>query len=470
MWATIAEAYLNQGQLHEAEKWYRQAATEARGRVGHLNSSRKQLRFLLAAVGEDPALVDEWLPIPNVAVFTGHRMDEAGRDQPRFPASLETNVKQAITEWLLKNNVRSCVCSAAQGSVILFLEALQAIKGSDTRIILPFPEADFVKASVKNGDNETWAPRFQKVLAAASRVMIASTELIGRDGFSFDYANRIIVAQGRLLAEELQASLFGLAVWDHQPSQAIGSTAHAIEHWQEQDFKSYAIDIRNASLQTTTIPTRQASSVEQVNPSASNKNNVKSSPRETPFMSMLFADAVGFSKLTDGEVELFVTHFLGKVAKIIAKIAPEQSIDPKVWSTTAIGVRETWGDGLYFAFKEIRTAGCFALDLCDAVRETKWVDEFGFSTNLQIRIAIHAGPVHLGVDPITGLPKCTGTHVSRAARLEPKTPANSVYASDAFASLAAAERVTEFKCDFVKLLDWAKHYGTYPTYVVRRGF
>ncbi|MFU8821305.1 MAG: hypothetical protein ACNA8G_07065 [Gammaproteobacteria bacterium] len=85
-----------------------------------------------------------------------------------------------------------------------------------------------------------------------------------------------------------------------------------------------------------------------------------------------------------------------------------------------------------------------------------------------MRVALHAGPVHLTTDPITRLPKCCGTHVSRAARLEPKTPQGHVYASEAFAALAAMEGVTEFRCDYVKQLDWAKRYGTFPAYVVRR--
>jgi adenylate cyclase len=85
-----------------------------------------------------------------------------------------------------------------------------------------------------------------------------------------------------------------------------------------------------------------------------------------------------------------------------------------------------------------------------------------------MRLALHAGPVHLTTDPITGLPKCCGTHVSRAARLEPRTPPGQVYASEAFAALAGMEDIAEFRCDYVKQLDWAKRYGTFPAYLVRR--
>jgi class 3 adenylate cyclase len=101
------------------------------------------------------------------------------------------------------------------------------------------------------------------------------------------------------------------------------------------------------------------------------------------------------------------------------------------------------------------------------VRETDWRG-LGFSQDLQLRVALHVGPVYPTTDPITGLPKVTGTHVSRAARLEPLTPPGEIYASEAFAALAALSNIQEFTCEYVKRLDWAKRYGTFPTYVLRR--
>jgi class 3 adenylate cyclase len=186
-------------------------------------------------------------------------------------------------------------------------------------------------------------------------------------------------------------------------------------------------------------------------------------------MAMLFADAKGFSGLSDGEVVKFLDHFLTLVADCVEKHARRSGQASDLWSDTEIPVRETWGDGLYFAIRDVRTAGLFALDLCEAIQTTHWQRDVGLAREMQIRIALHCGPVHLGRDPVTGLPKCTGTHVSRAARLEPSTPPNHVYASDAFAALAAERHITEFTCEFAKLLDWAKDHGTYPTYVVRRG-
>ena len=192
------------------------------------------------------------------------------------------------------------------------------------------------------------------------------------------------------------------------------------------------------------------------------------------------------SKLPDVEVPLFVREFLGRIAGLLDEYEQQPSALPSglttagakqsappgesAW-TTALGrlcpVRETYGDGLFLAFPSLQDAGEFALRLTAMVRDTNWVS-LGFSRPLSIRVALHAGPVYRDTDPITGLPKAIGTHVSRAARLEPKTPPGEIYASESFAALLALEGESTFACEYVKQLEWAKRYGTFPTYVVRR--
>jgi class 3 adenylate cyclase len=64
-------------------------------------------------------------------------------------------------------------------------------------------------------------------------------------------------------------------------------------------------------------------------------------------LALLFADVVGFSKLTEAEMPLFVEHFLKPVAALCERgegfPAPVQ--------------RNTWGDGLYFVFRSVATPG-----------------------------------------------------------------------------------------------------------------
>jgi class 3 adenylate cyclase len=158
--------------------------------------------------------------------------------------------------------------------------------------------------------------------------------------------------------------------------------------------------------------------------------------------------------LTEDELPLFVRHFLGAIGELATT------------SQHAPVMKNTWGDGLYFVFNGVRDAGRFALELCDRVASTDWTEK-GLPKDLNLRIALHAGPVYSCIDPVTRQPNYIGTHVSRAARIEPITPPGQVYASQAFAALASAQHVTEFTCDYVGQTPLAKGYGIFPTYHVR---
>jgi class 3 adenylate cyclase len=170
----------------------------------------------------------------------------------------------------------------------------------------------------------------------------------------------------------------------------------------------------------------------------------------------LFADVVGFSKLTEQEIPRFVRHFLGPVAGLLAKLPPD-----------SVKKKNTWGDGLYLVFEDVGDAGRFALDLSEAVGTTNW-EEKGLPAHLNIRIALHAGPVYSCIDPVTERPNFLGTHVSHAARIEPITPPGQVFASQAFAALAAARRVEGLDCHYVGQTRLAKGHGTFPTYHIHR--
>ena len=176
-------------------------------------------------------------------------------------------------------------------------------------------------------------------------------------------------------------------------------------------------------------------------------------------MAMLFGDAVNFSNLNEQQVGRFIDHFMHPIGNII-----------RGYAKTNV-VRNTWGDGIYLVFDHVREAGLCALEICEftnrQVTNNEW-KKHHLPDNLNVRIAVHAGPVFGCIDPITGTKNYTGTHVSRAARLEPKTPPGEVYASEAFAALCTQYPIDEFTCRYIKQLAWAKHYGTFPTFVIQR--
>lgn len=122
---------------------------------------------------------------------------------------------------------------------------------------------------------------------------------------------------------------------------------------------------------------------------------------------------------------------------------------------------------MHFVFKSVADAGMFALLLREQIASTDWLAK-GFRQPLSLRTGLHVGPVYKCSNPVTGRVDYVGTHVSRAARIEPVTPKGEVYASEVFAAIAFAERVDSFSCEYVGQIGLAKEYGTYPTYHVRR--
>lgn len=191
--------------------------------------------------------------------------------------------------------------------------------------------------------------------------------------------------------------------------------------------------------------------------SGSNSQRTKAASNEFRWriMSMLFADAVAFTKLSEDEVPLFVRHFLGSIGRLVAK------------SSGSIFWKNTWGDGVHLVFSTVEAAGKFALEVRDVITGTCW-EECGLPRGLNLRIALHAGPVYQCRDPITGKRSYSGTHVSYAARIEPITPPGQVYASEAFAALAAIEQNTCFDFDYAGQIPMAKGYGVFPMYHMRR--
>lgn len=170
---------------------------------------------------------------------------------------------------------------------------------------------------------------------------------------------------------------------------------------------------------------------------------------------VLFADVVGFSKLSDLQFRAFVRNFLGEVGRV----ASRSSCKP----LTA----NTWGDGLYYQFNSVRDTGLFALELTEMVTREPW-EERNLPSGLTLRVGVHAGPLFECRDPVTRRPALWGTHVTRAARIEPVTPPGNVYASREFAALAAAAGIGEFTCEHVGRVSLAKMYGAAVLYHVRR--
>jgi len=448
--STLGEAALLLGHWSEAEAWYSQALEVGRGDWGSLQSTRRNARLLMQHSGGDPDRLERLFRFPSVVVFTGHMVDRPQRRTPRFPPQLEPAVKEAIRERLKKLNAGFGYASAACGSDILFHEVMLEMKG-ETHVVLPFDRESFIKGSVDIIRGADWAERCASVIAQAVETLEASSQSRAVSSLAYEFANLMLHGLASVRAEQLGTQLVPLAVWDGKPGEGPGGTAATVERWRNRGLHVEIIELAEILQQRGFPPLRDASVI----PEAVPRGSSEAAPEfALEIRALLFADAAGFSKLTDEEVPRFVRHFLG----LVGELALQSAHQPLM--------KNTWGDGLYFVFPGVRDAGQFALDLRDRVRSADWVQK-GLA-GLDLRIGLHAGPVYACTDPVTQRVNYIGAHVSRAARIEPITPTGQVYASQAFAALAAAEGVKEFRCDYVGQTPMAKGYGTFPTYVVLR--
>jgi class 3 adenylate cyclase/tetratricopeptide (TPR) repeat protein len=442
--AALGEAALILRDWDEAEKWYERAAKECGQRFGDLHSSRRNARLILQHWNEDAAKIDKYLHVPAVVVFAGHMIDRPDREWLRFPPEFESEVAKAIRDKIDRLKPGFGFSSAACGSDILFLEAMLEA-GAEVSVVLPYDKEEFIRDSVDYLPGSDWRARFERVLERATKCVTASTQKLELGGVSYDFANELLLGLAAIHAHRLEAALTPMAVWDGISSDGPGGTASAVENWRARGYTPEIVDLAK------TDDDKRATFASSTTASAAGSENGFASR----IVAILFADAVGFSKLSEEEVPRFVQHFLGGIAQLSSTFGEN------------IIAKNTWGDGLYFVFSDVDLAGKFALDLGDFVAATKW-EEKGFRSGLSLRIGLHAGPVYEFDDPITGSRTYSGTHVSRAARIEPITPPGQVYASELFAALAAARGAVDFICDYVGQTPMAKGYGTLPTYHVRR--
>jgi class 3 adenylate cyclase/tetratricopeptide (TPR) repeat protein len=442
--ATLGEAALILSEWSEAEDWYSRAVESGQRRYGDLNSSRRNARLLMAHLNAPRERVEACFHIPAVVVFSGHMIDQPGRAVPRFPAQLEQAVGAEIRARLKKMEAGFGFSSAACGSDLMFLEAMLERDG-EIVIVLPYEKTQFMEDSVSCV--EWWEGRFENILARSADVVVASGQR-AEGGILHEYANRMLYGLARGRAEQLETRVESLAVWNGQPGDGAGGTASAVELWRAGGDEVEIIDL--AALLARNCPEIAGAKASEQAEAPRGNGSGDFAPE---IRALLFADAVGFSKLSEYEVPLFVRHFLGLVGKLVQEFAPNPLI------------KNTWGDGLYFVFSDVRTAGRFALTLRDRVKATQWKEK-GLP-ELDLRIGLHAGPVYACMDPVTERRNYIGAHVSRAARIEPVTPPGNVYASQPFAALASAEKDLEFRCEYVGQTAMAKKYGTFPTYVVK---
>jgi class 3 adenylate cyclase len=442
--ATLGECSLLLGEVDAAYRHYRAAVAAAGRQVGDIASMRRQLRLLGRSIEVPPALLDV-LAIPRIVVFSGHMVDAADRGAARLPAAIAPRLAARIAERLDVLGAGYGYCSAACGADLLFIEAMLA-RGAEVHVTLPFAREDFIAASVAFAGSD-WTARFERALEAATSVGYGVQERFLGDESLYGYAGTLIQGAALMRARELETEPMMLAVLDAAAERRDGGTRDLVENWRRLGLPLEIVDpaaLRDGLPGAPAAASTPATAIE-----------TRSTPLRRQVRTMLFADMVGFSRLQEEDTPSFLVHFLGAIAEMLQRCGhPPDFVN-------------TWGDGLFMVFDEVGAGVEFALQLRDAVQRTDWAAR-GLPAGTSVRMGMHTGPVFEALDPLIGRPNYFGSHVVRAARIEPVAVPGAVYVSAELAFSLAASGAAGFATDYLGVLPLAKGYGSGPLYRLRR--
>ncbi len=448
LYASLGEACLLLGEQEAAIGWYEKAVIAANSRYGDIASMRRQVCLLAGSYSGTDAILGV-LRMPGVIVFSGHMIDEPGRARQRFPESITAQVREQLDQRLAELDAGFGYCSAACGGDILFIEAMLA-RGAEVHIVLPFSRGDFLQTSINFAGSE-WIARFDRALAAATSVVYATEEAFLGDTELFSFTADLLAGMAQLRARQLQVSATMLTLLDPIASRLTGGTLDTLEAWKATGQNYVNIDLAEIRKRNAPMPASQSVAITTAAETTSPGLPAMSRQVET----MLFADVVGFSKLSEASTAAFFVEFLSRVEKIITDCVVKPAFC------------NTWGDGLFVVFDEVGAAAKFALTLRDMVAGTDWIG-LGLPVNLDIRVGMHTGPVFRAHDPIIGKDNFFGTQVNRAARIEPIAVPGSVMLTEQSACMLAAAGDAEYACDYLGVIELAKKFGNGILYRLRR--
>jgi Adenylate and Guanylate cyclase catalytic domain len=449
--ATAGEALLLLGRPHEARARYAEAWRLAGNRFGDLASMRRQLLL----IGSDVACeIAGMLPVPQVIAFSGHMIDHPDRPSPRFPAHVEPLVAGALRAKIAALGPAIGYAQAACGADILFLEAMQDA-GHQTQIVLPFASEHFIATSVRFA-GDAWVERFQRALARATRVILATEEPFLGDDVLFEHAANLIQGMAFLRAGEFSAQPLMLTVRERNTPELVGGTVATARTWARKGGQVDNIDL---------TALRGAGSM-ALHGDAGVANNVQSQfkagaavstsqARTRSLKSLLFADISGYTRMPEQYTPDFAEMFLGNCKAILDSL-----------EHPAVGVN-TYGDGLFAVFELPSHAAEFAVRLQRELGHVDW-PALGLAPETGARIGLHTGPVFRVFDAVMGRNTFYGTHVNRTARLEPIVQPRHIFVTEEFAASLVADDQDRFRCDYIGAVPLAKHFGNARLYRLRQ--
>ena len=434
--ATRAEAFLITGKENEARRELEAAVPHAGAHYGALSTTRRQLSLIADATRADSAFLD-LLVLPATVHYLGHMIAPPG-EPGRFTADREEAVAEKIARALEDENVGIGYGGLACGADIMFAEALLA-RDAELHVVLPFRREEYVETSVRRGGGN-WIQRFDACLDRANSISYATEDAYLGDDSLFTYGTRFAMGLALLRAKSFDSDVVQIALYDNEPPTGTAGTAVDVAHWRDHGRRTVVISVGEP----------RPNPVSSAKPAPRRSNQLSRDVR-----GILFGDIKGFSTLAERQVPIFHERIMRPIATALSKYGDR------------VLYKNTWGDAVYLVLSDAESAADCALDIQDLMASLDPQAD-GLPADIGLRLGGHVGPIFDGYDYVSDEPTFFGTHVTRAARLEPVTPTGHVYITEQFAAALAVEEPARFHYEYVGNLPMAKGYGAFRMYVLER--
>jgi hypothetical protein len=184
----------------------------------------------------------------QVLLFSGHMVDAPDRAVPRFPPHQVAAAAEHIGAVLDALEARTgdlALTQGAAGGDLLFAEACLA-RGSALQLLLPLPEAEFERQSLRaSADGAAWSARFAAVKARCAAPPLVLDEAVADPpggGSAFEQGNLWLLATA--LAYGIERLRF-VCLWDGGGGDGAGGTRHLVDEVRRLGGQVSWIDVRS---------------------------------------------------------------------------------------------------------------------------------------------------------------------------------------------------------------------------------
>jgi hypothetical protein len=211
------------------------------------------VKAALTALGKAPEDDGKPMAAPEpsrVLLFTGHMIDNPGREKPRFPPDQEDVARKAMREKIEKERQRPGgvalgIAGGASGGDILFHEICAEL-GIPSRLLLALPKDPYIQESVAPAKGD-WTERFDRLTGKLPlRILARSKELPGWLAEKKDYSlwqrNNLWMLYNALAAGGENVTL--IALWNGEEGDGPGGTGDLVARARQRQARVVILDTR----------------------------------------------------------------------------------------------------------------------------------------------------------------------------------------------------------------------------------